>query len=239
MHTAYRVYNLLCTSQLALAVLLAALGRAYSTQYLEPLARAVECPDTRNAELQRLVFEDISNRTLGGVVPFAHRTLHLQAQYIVASLLASFFSPLYLSSSAADLDFDAPMARVAELLFWAYAALAHCILTAVASQYAEVTLAGLTLLCAAKCVALLLMCTSPRLSSLGTILYLASTTWTVVAACTQLLLFQLVSQVLLDMLLLVAHAWDKEPTFEVVQNARLCYLCLSTLVLHLGLCLQQ
>jgi hypothetical protein len=150
----------------------------------------------------------------------------LEALYVAASMCVSLFVPLYLQNEV----------HCSNVCFWVHVLCVESLFTAMC-----LTPQQLWLLCITRYVALATLCTcgkgTPRpLVGLHLGLYLFVLTQAVVHSAAQTFVWPtlLVLQAALDTLLFVGHQWDSEYEEQVQLNAKLFYVCCSSILLHTG-----
>ena len=222
MHTAYRVYSLVCCINFALCVMILSLG-------YQPRALVLQLSNND-------LFQCSSwNTTLW----MERHNLPLSSTYFLAEMTSSIFSVFYLHLQEINTEDTSQQEILADLLFWCF--LFTQIYTSVGLQtMIQATADQLILRIVLHFGTLFLICSpiekrrGPDIStSLGLVIFMGLAFISISMTCSQATLVLSYLQRFLDLLLIVGHRWDSEPTVEVLLNNRLFNVALSGTLLHL------
>jgi hypothetical protein len=256
MHTAYRIYNSLCTLHLPISIILMLSGFMGSFRYLDIKAHS-HYYYYHNHNL------DIRNKTTD-FFQVEEELLTLSSGYLIASISSCLYAIVYLSLYKAetpsllalpyyhgenDLNEERSaegvnLAMLSEMIYWSFV-LSYSY-TAIASNTLYLgTLDFLYLRLLVHLLCIYIICslnnkTNSRVDIVGSIAFIAliGETFLVIAVSgTQSNLVMSYFHRFLDFLLVLGHRWDMNPSWEVILNCRLFFMAVGGGLLHADLIL--
>ena len=173
---------------------------------------------------------------------------HLSSFYFLACMLSSIFSVLYLGSDFATIAMDnnnegsrTDQGLFADLVFWCFLAAQTFVSLGISTQHTA-CIEQLYLRFLLRFCSFYVICSPSRdkgntigniVSSLAFVIFMGQTMLdAMVLICTEPILVVSYLHRFLELILLVGHRWDGEPSLEVVLNCRLFYVTWAGALLH-------
>jgi len=234
MHTIYRLYCVLCSMHFAVGVLVLSLGFQPQTFVL--------------------VAGNMSDAAGGWMRALPMHT-PLSSVYFLASMFSSVFSMAYLtlmdnsnnnmnenSKAASEVEYSQQELLI-DLVFWCFLAAETYVALGCTTQAIQ-PIEQLYLRFVLRMGASYIICSplekkrGPQLaSSFAFVVFLGMSIVDMMLVRTEPILVVFYLHRFLELLLMMGHRWDQEPSIEVLQNCRLCYVSLAGLLLHVDMIL--